>query len=186
MSALFADPALQAGFAVVVIFTPLSVVITGLRFWASRLSNRPIGTEDWLALGALICLLLWVVFLSLMAKNIQEIGGPEFIAGDPAAVNLPLWIASLTFPLNQLCAKLSILFLYHRIFGINRKYAFWIKAVGLLQIFHTIENVLVNIFQCLPIYKFWRPDVDGHCINYGPFLAINESVNSLIDFIMAI
>ena len=90
------------------------------------------------------------------------------------------------FPLNQLCAKLSILFLYQRIFGINRKYALWIKAVGVLQILHTIENVVVNIFQCLPVYKFWAPQVDGHCIKYGIFLAVNESVNSLIDFVMAI
>lgn len=97
-----------------------------------------------------------------------------------------LFIASLMFPLNQLCAKLSILFLYHRIFGVIPKYAFWIKVVGVIQMLHTIENVFVNIFQCIPVRKFWVPHIEGHCINYGPFLAVNESANSLIDFVLAI
>ena len=51
---------------------------------------------------------------------------------------------------------------------------------------HTIENILVNIFQCVPIRKFWAPHIEGHCIHYSSFLAINESANSLIDFILAI
>ncbi|KAH7304535.1 hypothetical protein B0I35DRAFT_484386 [Stachybotrys elegans] len=71
-----------------------------------------------------------------------------------------LFIASLLFPINQFCAKLSILFLYHRIFGVNGKFAFWIKAVGALQTVHTIKNLV--------------------------FLAVNKAANSLIDFIMAI
>jgi hypothetical protein len=90
------------------------------------------------------------------------------------------------FPLNQLCAKLSILFLYHRIFGVMRQYAFWIKAVGALQVAHTIENVFVNVFQCVPVRKFWEPQIEGRCIHYGTFLAVNESANSLVDFIIAI
>lgn len=97
-----------------------------------------------------------------------------------------LFVASLMFPLNQLCAKLSILFLYYRIFGIIHTYAFWIKFVGALQIIHTIENVFVNVFQCVPVRKFWAPQIEGHCIHYGPFLAVNESANSLIDFVLAI
>lgn len=97
-----------------------------------------------------------------------------------------LFAASLMFPLNQLCAKLSILFLYHRIFGIINKYAFWIKAVGILQTIHTVENIFVNVFQCVPVRKFWTPQIEGHCIHYGLFLAINESANSIIDFILAI
>lgn len=43
-----------------------------------------------------------------------------------------LFIASLMFPFNQLCTKLSILFLYYRIFGVIHTYVFWIKAVGAL------------------------------------------------------
>jgi hypothetical protein len=97
-----------------------------------------------------------------------------------------LFVASLMFPLNQLCAKMSILFLYYRIFGVFHTYAFWIKAIGALQLIHTIENVFVNVFQCVPVYKFWAPQIEGNCIHYSIFLAVNESANSLIDFILAI
>ncbi len=97
-----------------------------------------------------------------------------------------LFIATLMFPLNQLFAKLSILFLYYRIFGILNSYAFWIKVVGVLQIIHTVVNIIVNIFLCVPVNKFWEPATPGHCINYSVFLAVMESTNCLIDFILAI
>src|SRR4051812_25400191 len=97
-----------------------------------------------------------------------------------------LFIASLMFPLNQFCAKMSILFLYYRIFGLFNSYALWIKAVGALHIIYTIENIFVNVFQCVPVRKYWEPQIKGHCIHYAIFLAVNESANCLIDFIMAI
>lgn len=89
------------------------------------------------------------------------------------------------FPLNQLFAKLSISFLYYRVFGVIPSNLFWIRAVAALQIIHTVENVFVNIFQCVPVNKFWEPNLEGTCIRYDIFLAVNESVNCLIDFILA-
>lgn len=65
MLEILTDPVLRAGFAVLVVFTPISVIATGLRFYAAKLMKRRFAMEDWLALGALVCLLLWVVFLSL-------------------------------------------------------------------------------------------------------------------------
>lgn len=187
MPGLFADPALRAGFVVVVVFTPICMVVTGLRFYAARLMKRRLAMEDWFAFGALLCLLLWVVFLSIMASNIRAAPeGSESTPEQAPVVNQMLFVASLMFPLNQLCAKLSILFLYHRIFGVICKYAFWIKVVGILQAVHTLENIIVNVFQCVPVQKFWEPQIEGHCIHYGPFLAVNESANSIIDFILAI
>ncbi|KAF2469525.1 uncharacterized protein BDR25DRAFT_315148 [Lindgomyces ingoldianus] len=54
------------------------------------------------------------------------------------------------------------------------------------KIIYTIENVFVNVFQCVPVRKFWGPQTQGHCIFYGPFLAVNKSANSLIDFVLVI
>ena len=58
-------------------------------------------------------------------------------------MNQLVWIISIFFAPNQLCAKLSILFLYNRLFGVSRTYSIWIKALGILQILWTIETVLV-------------------------------------------
>jgi hypothetical protein len=73
MPGLFADPVLQAGFAVLVVFTPICIVVTGLRFYAARLVKRRLAMEDWLALGALICFLLWVVFLSISKSRCRAL-----------------------------------------------------------------------------------------------------------------
>ena len=70
MPGLFADPVLQAGFAVLVVFTPICIIAVGLRFWSVRLTKRRVGMEDWLALGALICFLLWVIILILSVSKL--------------------------------------------------------------------------------------------------------------------
>jgi hypothetical protein len=91
------------------------------------------------------------------------------------------------FPPNQLFAKLSILCLYYRIFAINRTFAIWIKVLMGLQIIVSVVSELLNLFICWPIYKAWSPEIStGSCVNLGKMLAGTETVNSLIDFTMAI
>lgn len=97
-----------------------------------------------------------------------------------------IWASSLMFAPNQLCSKLSILFLYRRIFGINRTYTRWIKGLALVQILWAIETPLVEAFECTPVKKYWDITyVGGTCIDIGAYLAANETINSLIDLVMA-
>lgn len=96
------------------------------------------------------------------------------------------YAGTILFMLNQLCAKFSILFLYHRIFGISRVYKFWIRTLAATQILYTIVSSLVSLFECTPVRKYWDPLAPGHCINVGAFLAGVESTNSFVDFAMVI
>lgn len=97
-----------------------------------------------------------------------------------------IWASSIFFAPNQLFAKLSILCLYRRIFGINSTYAKWIKGLAIFHVLWAIETVLVCIFECRPIYKYWDPMyLGGYCINIGAYLAANETMNSLGDFVIA-
>ncbi len=72
MPGLFANPVLQAGFAVTILFTPICIAVTGMRFWAARLTKRSVGMEDWFALGALVFYLLWVIFLALSKSTYHD------------------------------------------------------------------------------------------------------------------
>ena len=65
MPGLFANLVLEAGFAVLVIFTLICIIVTGLRFYTARSAKRGFTTEGRLALGAFICLVLWVIVLRL-------------------------------------------------------------------------------------------------------------------------
>ncbi|KAK6219287.1 putative Hybrid PKS-NRPS biosynthetic cluster [Pestalotiopsis sp. IQ-011] len=184
---VFDDGLQGAALVIFIVFTPLCMLATALRFVSSRISFGRQGIEDWLALGALVFFLIWVA-LSCFALSILN-------GRDTAQMQLDeitdafrlIWVASLFFAPNQLCAKLSILCLYHRIFGINRSYRPWIFGLGIFQILWSIETPLVEAFECTPVYKYWDLTyVGGSCINIGPYLAANETLNSLADFMLAL
>lgn len=57
---LFNDSVQGAVLVIFIIFTPICILATTLRFVSSRISLGKPGIEDWLALGALIFFLTWV------------------------------------------------------------------------------------------------------------------------------
>lgn len=62
---IFNDPVQSLVFAVGLVFTPICVIATALRFTASRVSLGKIGIEDWLALGALVFYITWTVITGI-------------------------------------------------------------------------------------------------------------------------
>lgn len=58
---IFNDSLQGSVFLVFVIFTPLCILATALRFVASHMATRGAGIEDWFALGALVFFLAWVI-----------------------------------------------------------------------------------------------------------------------------
>lgn len=86
------------------------------------------------------------------------------------------------FCLQQLFSKLSLLFLYYRIFYINRPFVRCVYVLGIVQILWSIATYLVHFFECTPPQKLWNPKVPGHCIGSPAFLTGGETPNSLVDF----
>lgn len=89
------------------------------------------------------------------------------------------------FPIQQTFAKFSILFLYDRLFGVDRRYAGWIRVIGLVQLIYLVTTVITSVLICRPVQKYWEPQMTtGHCINIAAFLAGVEVTNSGVDFAM--
>ena len=86
------------------------------------------------------------------------------------------------FCMQQLFAKLSLLFLYYRIFHIKRAFIYCVWFLGIVQVTWSIATYLVHFLECIPTQKLWNPTVKGHCINSPAFLAGGETPNSLVDF----
>ncbi|OAX81977.1 hypothetical protein ACJ72_03680 [Emergomyces africanus] len=84
-------------------------------------------------------------------------------------------------------AKMSILFLYMRIFYIER-YFRW--ACTLLNIFigaHGIAFVLATIWQCHPVAGFWDKSIPGfHCVKRHPFWLSFSVINICTDVVMLV
>ena len=87
-------------------------------------------------------------------------------------------------PLNQTFAKLSLLTFYYRIFSVNRSFVRWVYSIGTVQIMWCIAMVFVRLFQCKPIAAAYNPTIKGTCLNSQILLAVGDSINSAIDFVM--
>jgi hypothetical protein len=60
------DPLQTGVFVLSIIFTPLCIISTVLRFVASKISLGKVGAEDWLALAALLVFLAYIVCVSVV------------------------------------------------------------------------------------------------------------------------
>lgn len=86
---------------------------------------------------------------------------------------------------NQLFTKLSLLFLYYRIFWVNKTFVRWLYGLGVIQIAWFISAYLVKWMMCWPVQYIWDKTIPGGtCTNIGAFLAASETINSLVDFAM--
>ena len=86
------------------------------------------------------------------------------------------------FCMQQLFAKMSLLFLYYRIFHVNQAFVYCIYFLGIVQVAWSIATYMVHWLECIPVQKLWEPALKGHCINSPAFLAAGETPNSLVDF----
>lgn len=84
--------------------------------------------------------------------------------------------------MQQLFAKLSLLFLYYRIFSSSRVFVRWVYFLGIVQLIWSIATYIIHYVECIPPRKIWNPTLPGHCINNTAFLVGGETVNSLVDF----
>ncbi|XXH02010.1 hypothetical protein Hte_008375 [Hypoxylon texense] len=183
---VFNDKLQGSLFVVLAVFTPIAILATILRFVASRIAGKKINREDWLALGALVFFLAYVACAALVLSYLNG-QTADTLSFEAVTNNLKsAYIGTLMFMPNQLCAKFSILFLYHRLFRVDRSFSIWIKIIGVAQIVYTVVTMLVSVFQCTPVDRYWNIMLDGSCIHVGPFLAAVESMNSFIDFAMVI
>lgn len=83
---------------------------------------------------------------------------------------------------NQFFAKFSILFLYHRLFGVNRTFVRWIQLIGFIHVAYCITTLCIYLFSCQPISRGWDLLGEGTCVDYLATVAGCESINSAVDF----
>ena len=79
--------------------------------------------------------------------------------------------------------KLSILFLYVRLFGVQRKFAYACYIQMVLVVIWAIVTEFVFIFQCSPIWVAWDPTRSGGtCFQFARLFIGTNTVNVIMDF----
>jgi hypothetical protein len=92
-------------------------------------------------------------------------------------ISIVLYNASLT------ATKITFLLQYYRILGTGQMRMVIIIAFVLVALW-SISQLLVVIFTCTPIHKFWLADTPGTCIPNLPFWYINAAGNIVTDVIV--
>lgn len=88
-----------------------------------------------------------------------------------------VYIGELSYPILLTAIKCSILYLYLRLFGINREFGRMVKTSMGLAISWGIAALFPVMFQCIPLYQIWNLlTPNRHCLLIKPyFLATNIS-----------
>jgi hypothetical protein len=92
-------------------------------------------------------------------------------------ISIVLYNGSLT------ATKLTFLLQYHRILGTGQMRKVIIAAFIFVALW-SISQLLVVIFTCTPIEKFWLPETPGTCIPNIPFWYYNAAGNIVTDVIV--
>ena len=77
--------------------------------------------------------------------------------------------------------KASILYLYHRVFFVSRRFTRILWAVGLFVGAYSGIQTVAPVIQCVPLSMVWDSHVKGHCLNVGLAATILAAFNVLTD-----
>lgn len=87
----------------------------------------------------------------------------------------------------QALAKLSILLMYHRLFGINKKFRIALCVAGALTIMWWIAAFLDSIFECVPVQAIWDKSIrDPQCQNVRASALGTGIANMILDILFLI
>ncbi|KAI0964938.1 hypothetical protein F4678DRAFT_454355 [Xylaria arbuscula] len=188
MGGIYDDPQQGAGFTLTLIFTPICILCTVLRFLATKRAGRRYTWDDWFALLALLSFLPYVAYLFLIFTAVNGRPVAVFIKNEPsrwyevAKVGL---IMNGVYGIQQTFAKFSLLALYYRLFWVNTSFVRSVWITAFIQAGWGLAVLFVHIFACIPIRKAWMPMLPGSCVNINTFFSITEPINSGIDFVVA-
>lgn len=90
------------------------------------------------------------------------------------------WLSIVLYNLTLAVIKLTFLFQYYRVLAIHQmKRVIWVG--GTIIMLWAVSQLLVVIFTCSPVQKFWETSLVGTCLPNLPFWYINAAGNILTD-----
>ncbi|KAI3395580.1 hypothetical protein diail_1092 [Diaporthe ilicicola] len=140
----------------------LAVACVGMRFWARKLTRSGFWWDDWIILSSLI----WtgMFFFTATCYIVPRGLGLHIWAAPPGAMRayfFGLYIVEFAYVLSLFAVKSSILALYWRIFGADRRIRWPLAILLSISVAWAVAIIVVILLQCQPISAFWdRFDAD--------------------------
>ncbi|KAF6826119.1 integral membrane protein [Colletotrichum plurivorum] len=171
-------------FTIHLIFFFLAIISVIARLAAARVSARRITWDDWLAFLSLFFVI--GVFAGTMLWLRFGLGRHEIVVQEEDPMNIvrfyqTIFANEIMYPLSLSSARLSLVVLYHRIFGLfNARY--WLYGLQAFIVAWAIYATLPLILACHPVSNFWT--THKNCVDISK-IYISIAVGSIVtDFIL--
>ncbi|KAM5458338.1 hypothetical protein MaudCBS49596_000251 [Microsporum audouinii] len=169
--------------------TSIGMVVGAAIFVFLRLATRcfraGIKVDDWTILVALVCsIALTVAENSAVAEGY---GKHDQDVSTEHRIRALKWffVAQVFYKLVISLSKCSILFLYLRIFAIEKSFRWACKALIVFNILVGIAFCFATVWQCHPMEAFWDPSISSKaCIDHFGFWLSYSVINITSDFIV--
>ncbi|PYH47899.1 uncharacterized protein BP01DRAFT_335541 [Aspergillus saccharolyticus JOP 1030-1] len=170
---------------IAIIFLTLTCLLVALRvFTRLRVVQKP-GCDDLLIVLALLADIAFFVFLVFeirngLAKN-QKLLSPQVVRNQLMAlyITIPLYNLSLTL------TKLSLVFLYKRLFP--TKYYQIILAITLFFVVTTgLWMIFSAVFFCIPVHAFWDTSMPRTCLSEAVVWCLNAAFQISTDLLLVV
>ncbi|KAK7756330.1 hypothetical protein SLS62_001556 [Diatrype stigma] len=162
-------------FIFTIIFTILCGVFVLLRFLAARISRRSFYLDDGFILFAYVNDGEALNSVVLENSYANRVGWSRqlILASDVC------WLLGSVF------VKLSILWLYHRLFA-TTEFRRWSWTMLVFVSCYGIAFLIVYLTNCIPMDQLWNPQPGGHCrdMQYSDYATVG--INMLIDIAILI
>ncbi|KAF0325493.1 integral membrane protein, partial [Colletotrichum asianum] len=185
-SAFTAESRADEVYAIHLTFFLLSIISVLARLAAARVLGRRFTWDDWLALASLV--FIAGVFTGTMLWLRFGLGRHEVVVQEEDPMNIvyfyqTIFANEILYPFGLATARLSLVVLYHRIFGLfNARY--YLYGLMAFIMAWAIYATLPLILACNPVSNFWTNH--KNCIDISK-LYISIAVGSIItDFILII
>lgn len=186
---VFDEPQAGACFALSLVFSPICIAATALRFLATRRAGRKIAWDDWHALAGLVFFLAYTgyVFWVVSIVNGQQV--KDFRKQQPELNKYAQNVGNVMnglYGVQQTFVKFSLLTLYYRLFWVNRAFAISVWVVAVVQGLWGAMVLLGHLLGCNPPAKVWdMAGIPGQCLHLDSYFTSYETINSFLDFVVA-
>ncbi|KAF2817699.1 uncharacterized protein BDZ99DRAFT_22924 [Mytilinidion resinicola] len=167
-----------------------AVTAVALRIFSRRLTGVALAFDDYAAVAAGFCA---TVFFAMkvyaltngLGRHIQDIHKTTPVITTQHIMR-DLWADDIPYSIGVCLAKLSILWLYWRMFKHSR-IRIPIQVMAALSVMWFIARLVMTAIQCIPIHALWDYSVKGVCpIDPAKSFIATCATHAIIDFIIVL
>lgn len=176
-----AQSRVPAIYAAVITVSVLCTIAVALRLLCRRFVKAVLWWDDWIILAAL--LVEWALSAVVLYQTAQLNFGKHVELMKPWQL-VPFAKSLVATQVLYYCAqtliKISLLLLYHRLFGVDKQFRLALFVAGALIVMWWIASFWDTIFQCVPAQASWDKSIKNAKCQSIRGAALGTGISNLI------